>query len=290
MILITGASGHFGKAAINSLLEKGVEPNNISALVRDESKVTGLKAKGVIIKTGDYNDKNSLAEAFKNTDKVLFVSGSDPVSRDKQHENIVKAAKEAGVNHIIYTSIERQNETAASPIAMISLTHLETERQIKESGIPYTILRNNLYTDMLPIYLGEKVLEQGVFFPAGEGKAAFALRNEMAEAAANILTGSGHTNKDYHISNTENVSFADIARALSDITGKNIAYHSPDAATFTSTLLNAGVPKEYVEIFAAFGEGIREGELAAAETDLEKLLGRRPASYKKYLEEVYGHK
>jgi NAD(P)H dehydrogenase (quinone) len=269
-------------------LKKGVSPNNISALVRDEAKAEDLKAKGVVIKIGSYEDYNVLVEAFKGVDKLLLVSGSDPEKRGKQHENVVKATKEAGVKHILYTSFERKNEDETSPLAFIARTHLLTEKLMKESGLAYTILRNNVYMDFVPMFLGDKVLETGIYFPAGAGKAGFALRSEMAEAAAQVLAGEGHEDKEYHISNTENVSFGDIAKMISDITGKQIAYHSPDPVTYIDNLVKAGVPREYALMFAAFGEGIRQGELEAATTDLETLLGRKPTSMKAFLATVYG--
>jgi uncharacterized protein YbjT (DUF2867 family) len=78
--------------------------------------------------------------------------------------------KEAGVKHILYTSVERRNENGSSPVDFLSHSHIYTEKIIKESGIPYTIFRNNLFMDMLPVFLGEEVVETGVYFPAEEGK------------------------------------------------------------------------------------------------------------------------
>jgi NAD(P)H dehydrogenase (quinone) len=290
MILVTGANGHFGKATIDFLLQKGVSPNNIAGLVREEAKGAGLKAKGITVKVGNYNDYNSLIEAFKGVDKLLLVSGTDVANRSKQHENAVKAAKEAGVKHIVYTSFERKNETGTSPLGLLAASHLHTERVIKESGIPYTILRNNFYLDYIPLFLGEKVLETGVFFAAGEGKMAMATRNDMAEAAATILTTTGHENKEYFISNSEEFSFRDIADILSNVTGKTVPYISPDTSTYVDTLVNAGVPKEVADASAGYAEAIKQGELSLYRSDLENLLGRKPTSLKEYLREVYGSK
>ena len=162
MILITGATEHFGKATIDHLLKKGIPAHTIAALVRDEAKATELKAKGIQIRLGDYNNYASLQSAFAGIEKLLLVSSSDLQDRLKQQENAVKAAREARVKHIIYTSFARKNETDSSPIASVGKAHLETERLIKASGIPYTLLLNSLYTDMLPIFFGEQVLQTGI--------------------------------------------------------------------------------------------------------------------------------
>jgi NAD(P)H dehydrogenase (quinone) len=287
MILITGATGQLGKATIDFLLKKGIPANSISALVRDEAKGQDLKNKGINIKPGNYDDYNSLVNAFKGTDKLLLISGSEIEKRAIQQENAVKAAKEAGVKHIIYTSFIRKNETDSSPISFVGKTHVETEKMIKASGIPYTIMLNTMYSDMLPIFLGEKVLDAGIFFPAGDGKAAFTTRLDMAEAAANILTTPGHENKEYVISGTTNYSLHDVSNILSELTGKKILYAKPSTSVYSETLTKNGVPSNYVGMFASFGEAINQGEFEIRESDLERLIGRKPTSLKDFFKTIY---
>jgi NAD(P)H dehydrogenase (quinone) len=287
MILVTGATGHYGKATIESLLAKGIKPEEVVALVRDEAKADDLKTKGIGIRIGDYDNYESLTAAFSGIDKLLLVSGSDIMHRGRHHDNAIRAAKEAGIKHIIYTSFERKNEGDSSPIAFISSTHLSAEKALKESGMIYTILRNNLYADMLPIFLGDKVFENGVFFPAGDTSAAFTLRGDMAEATANILLGDGHENQEYYFSNPEELSFNDVAGILSELSGRTVGYQSPDSATYVSTLVGAGMPQDYAGVFSSFGEAIRQGEFSGVRSDLEKLLGRKPTPVREYLASVY---
>jgi NAD(P)H dehydrogenase (quinone) len=287
-ILITGATGYYGKATVDFLLKEGVVPNKISVLVRNENKATDLREKGVNIIVADYNDYASLVNAFKGIDKLLFVSGNDLVNRNRQHENVVKAAKEADVKTIIYTSLERKNETENSPIAAIADTHLKTEKWLAESGIPYTLLKNNVYMDVIPMLIGEKILETNtIFLPAGNGRASVALRSEMAEATANILTSGGHEGKEYSITNIETYSYRDIAGIISELTGKTINYVSPSAVEYKKALETAGVPAGYIEIFAAMASAQADGEYDVVGNDLEKLLGRRPTTMKEFLKTIY---
>jgi NAD(P)H dehydrogenase (quinone) len=287
MILVTGATGAYGRATLDFLLKKGMPAKHIKALVRDKSKAQDLARKGIGIQVGDYDDYPSLVSAFKGVEKMLLISGSDIMKRSQQHENVIRAARETGILHILYTSFQRVNDTETSPIAMIAKAHIETERNIKSSGLAYTLLKNTLYADGLPFFLGEKVAETGVFFPAGNGKAAFALRRDMAEATATILSGTGHENKEYLFSNTESISFAGIADMLSGIFGRSIVYSNPSAEDFRNSLKKAGVPDMLIGIQAGFGEAIRQGEFAATSNDLEKLLGRKPFSIKDFLISVY---
>jgi len=285
-ILITGATGHLGKAVINFLLKKGTPASQITALVRDEEKAADLKEKGIELRKGDYHDYASLLKAFTGIYKLLLVSSSDFNDRSNQHINAVNAAKEAGVRHILYTSVQsRENQPSAIPFVVKS--HIDTENAIKKSGIPYTILRNTLYADVLPMFLGEKVVETGVFIPAGNGKTPLATREDMAEAAAIILSTPGHENKVYPITSSTAYSFNDVAINLTELSGKNIPYVDAEPEQYKQALSQAGVLQEYIGFMAGFAEAIKQNEFDEADTTLERLLGRKPTSLKEYLKSVY---
>jgi len=286
-ILITGASGSLGKGVIKHLLKK-TNAEDIAVLVRDAKKVEDLKSEGIDVQIGDYNNYESLIAAFKGVDKLLFISGSEFKGRSKQHENVVNAAKETGVKHVVYTSFLRNNETKTSPISFVVKDHIDTERWLKESGMKYTILKHNLYMDMLPLFIGDKVLENEMIYqPAGEGKAAFTLREDMAEVAAHILTTDGHENKEYDITADEAYSYKDIAVIISNITGKTISYVSPSVEEFNKTMTEAGVPMPFIGLFAGFSQGIEQGELEKTSSTIEELLGRKASSPQEYLKKVY---
>lgn len=288
MILVTGATGNFGKSAIDFLLKKGISSTNIVALVRDEEKATDLKGKGVALRIGDYDNYNSLLNAFKGIEKLLFVSGSDVFNREAQHQNVVKAAKASGVKHIVYTSFQGKNETESSPLWLVAQSHLLTETWLKESGMDYTILKNTLYMDFVPAFLGDKVLETGVIYlPAGNGKVGAVLRSEMAEATANILTSSNHAGKTYRFTNQEAFSYQEIAQQLSEITGKTINYISPTAEEYAQTLTGYGVPADFIGLFSSFAVAQANGELEMVGSDLSQILGRKLTSVKTFLNQVY---
>jgi NAD(P)H dehydrogenase (quinone) len=285
MILVTGATGHFGNLTINFLLKQGVSANQISALVRNADKAQDLKAKGVNLIIGDYNDYTSLVEAFSGVDKLLFISGNDIPNRLDQHERVVKAAKEASVGHVIYTSGERKDETPNSPLWLFAKAHFETERLLRESGLTYTILKNGLYMDFIPFFIGDVLKTETIYLPAAEGKVSFALRSEMAEAAANVLASDGHQNKIYDFVNTESYSYDDVAMHISEITGKNIKYISPTPEEFTEALSKAdgSIPEDFVGIVLAQAQG--DGDVISH--DLENLLGRKLTTLRSFLQEVY---
>jgi len=286
-ILITGATGQLGSAVVNELVGKK-EPSSISVMVRDLSKAGKLKELGVQLVQADYNDYDSLLTAFRGIDKLYFVSGSDVVKRLQQHKNMVKAATIAKVGHIIYTSFQRKTDDDTSPIALVASAHILTEKMIKASGLTYTILKHALYAESLPGFMGDQVLNTGVIFlPAGNGKAAYASRIDMASAGVAVLTGSGHENKTYEISANKSYSFSDIAVILSELSGKRIRYTAPDVESFSSALTKAGVPQAGIQGMAAFCLAIAQGEFDFPDTTLEKLIERRPESLIDFLKKAY---
>lgn len=286
MILVTGATGQLGRATIDFLLKK-VPANQISALVRDENKALDLKEKGIDVRVGNYHDYESLVKAFAGIEKLLLVSSSDFNDRLQQQLNAVNAAKEAGVKYIAYTSFGIKS-WENSAIQFVIDDHFKTSEKIKESGLKYTLLNNTLYSDVLPMFLGQNVLETGVFLPAGEGKVPFANRLDMSEATANVLIDSvSHENKEYLISSNRLYSISDVATYLSELSGKTINYIDADEKVFVETLTNAGVPQEYVGLTTSFAKAIKNKEFELYDNTLATLLGREETSLKDYLKSAF---
>ena len=289
-ILVTGATGHLGKAVTESLLKK-TGTDSISVLTRDAEKAAHGKAQGIDVRIGDYSDYDSLLKAFKGIDKLYMVSGNDLLNRNRQHDNVVKAAKEAGVKHIVYTSFQRKNETDSSPINFVGNSHLHTEEIIKASGLTYTILAHGIYADMIPIFAGEHLLEnKTIYLPAGDGKTTYALRTDQAEAGANVLldTTGKYENRSIELGGPEGVSWTDVSAIISEITGEKINYISPSNGEFTETLTKYGVPAEYIGLFTGFSNAAKEGEFENVTSNLKDILGREPVTVKEYLKSVYG--
>jgi len=285
--LITGSTGNLGSATIKFLLNK-VSPSEIAALARNEEKAKPLINRGVDVRIGNYDDYDSLVKAFQGIDKLLLISSSEMGNRAAQHINAINAAKEAGVKHIVYTSFIRQKDDPNSALWFIAKDHVETEEHLVNCGIPYTLFKNGFYMDMITDFIGENVLEtQTVFLPAGDGKVNFALRKEIAEALANVLTSEGHENKSYNIGGETTTSFGEIAAFLSEISGKKINYVSPDAETYKQELAKHHVPEMYINMFTAFAIAFSENAMDVASKDLTGLLGRTPADVKTFLTGIF---
>jgi len=292
MILVTGATGQFGSKAIDHLLKKGAKPSELSALVRNVDKAKIFTEKGIDVRIGDYNDHESLINAFKGIDKLLLVSSNDKQAienRTSQHINVINAAKEAKVKHIIYTSFVRKPHFEDSAIAAFQNSHVQTEGALKQSGIKYTILQNGIYLEMIPVFVGDKIAETGtIVFPAEAGKASFVLREELAEAAAHVVLTESHDNKTYQLTNTEAVNFAAIANALSIKLGREVEYSSPSIQEFEALIRNHGVPDLYIGMFTMWGSALAQETMDVEDNTLEQFLGKKPTSLIQFIDQVYG--
>tara|TARA_R110002033_G_scaffold48501_6_gene94858 strand:- start:409 stop:1272 length:864 start_codon:yes stop_codon:yes gene_type:complete len=284
-ILVTGATGNLGSSVIETLL-KNIPAQNISALVREEEKILEIKAKGINVFQGDYDNVPALESAMANVDTVLLISAGDQGNRMQQHRNVIDTAKKLGVKNIAYTSRAMRNrETLAHQLME---EHFLTEDYIKKSGLNYTIFRNTLYMDVLPLFVGKKVFETGIFQPAGDGKVAFALRKEMGEAMANVLSNEDCKNKTYKFTNNEAYSFYDIAKELTTLSGKKVKYHPVDISTFQERMRPTGIPESMLQKVVEFNTDIKNGQEDEITNDLENKLGRKPTTLKEGLKILFG--
>lgn len=284
-ILITGATGQLGTIVVEHLL-KTVPAQNITVLVRDEQKASKFSSKGIKVKQGDYTNTASLNDAMLGIDKVLLISSNDFNDRIGQHKNVIDAAKNNGVKHILYTSVAI-NDIEKSPLKPLLGDHFETEAYIKASGLTYTLLQNSLYHEVIALFAGEKALETGIFFAAGEGKVAFASRFDLGEAAANILATSGHENKTYYLAASTAYSFQDIAKELSALSGKEVNYTSPSTEEFEVFLKQIGLPEGLILMSSLFAAGIKNNDFDKTDTTLLNLLNRPETALKTYLKETF---
>lgn len=257
-IIITGASGGFATETIDALLARGVKPSDLILVTRTPEKTPELKelaAKGAAVRKGDFNDPDSLPAAFAGGDRILVISTSGGGDRVKQHTNAFTAAKKAGVRHALYTSY-----IAADDPVPLSRDHKLSEDALKQSGLQWTMLRNEIYANGM-VASGARAVAAGELASSSPDRhGAPFVRKDGAAAAAAILTTAGHENKTYDITGPELVSDRDFAAMLSEITGKPV-----------KLTVRQGNP--------AFGAA-KEGHVSNA---IEQLTGKRPMSVRELL-------
>jgi NAD(P)H dehydrogenase (quinone) len=285
MLLITGATGQLGTAVVRQLLTR-TDASEIAVLVRDPDKAAGLERRGVSARIGEYGDAGSLARAMEGADRVLLIASNDFQQRMRQHQNAIDAAQAAGVKLLGFTS-RSLNDMEGSRNAMMR-DYFETEERIRQSGVPAVIFRNALYLDTLPVSLGgAAVFTGGIRVPAGQGAVAYALRREMGEATANAMLDLSGGDRTYVLAAPQASTFADVARALSEISGSTVTYTPVDDDGFVAHAMAQGIPEQLARHLVGFFADVRDNQLDETGTDLQALLGRAPASLKDGLAELY---
>src|SRR5215469_4957016 len=140
---VTGASGHLGRFAVQSLLAHGVPPSEVAAVVRTAGKAADLAARGVRVREADYARPRTLGPALDGVDRLLLVSGNEPGQRVIQHTNVIEAARMTGVSRIVFTSMLNADRTT-SPVAG---DYRDSEPVPLRAGAPFTTPRNGLYME-----------------------------------------------------------------------------------------------------------------------------------------------
>ncbi|EMW0512132.1 SDR family oxidoreductase [Enterobacter mori] len=269
MIAITGATGQLGQLVIEELL-KTVPASQIVAIVRNPAKAEALSNQGIVVRQGDYTDQSAFTTALNGVDKLLLISSSEVGQRATQHQNVINAAKAAGVKFIAYTSLLHAD---TSPLGL-HVEHVETEKALAESGVPYALLRNGWYTEN---YLASAppALEHGVFIgAAGEGKIASATRADYAAAAAKVVSEDGHAGNVYELAGDSAWTLSELAAELSKQSGKPVAYQNLSEADFAAALKGVGLPAGLADMLADSDTGASKGGLFDDSRTLSKLIGR----------------
>ena len=273
MIALTGATGQLGQFVVEALL-KTVPAKEIVAIVRNPAKAEALSKQGLIVRQGDYNDQAALTQALAGVEKLLLISSSEVGQRTAQHRNVIDAAKAAGVKFIAYTSLLHAD---TSPLGL-HVEHVETEKLLAESGIPFALLRNGWYSEN---YLASApaALAHGVFLgAAGEGKIASATRADYAAAAARVISEEGHAGKVYELAGDKAWTLSELAALLSEASGKKVVYQNLSEADFAAALKGAGLPDGLAEMLADSDIGASKGGLFDDSQTLSKLIGRPTTS------------
>lgn len=281
-ILVTGASGHLGRAVTNHLLEsRKVAPSRIIAVTRDTAKLADLAAKGVAVRAGDFTDTASLTSAFDGADKILIISGADIGQRLTQHKAAIDAAVKAGAKRLAYTSMpnpEPGNSVLFAP------EHYGTEQAIKETGLPYTIFRNGWYQENLLMGLPQAFASGSWYTAAGQGRVAHAARDDMAAAIAAALASNEDGSSTYTLTGPEALTTDEIAARASRALGKPLKVVHVTDEQLAEGMKAAGVPDAYVPVVVSFDTNTRKGGIDVVTGDIEKLSGRTPAPIEAFFE------
>ncbi len=265
---VTGATGQVGRLVLDELLTH-TEASNIVALARDPSALSAYAAKGVQVRQADYDDPDSLEAAFQGVDRVLLISGNAVGQRERQHGNVIDAAKAAGVSYLAYTSILKGDQ---SPLALAP-EHVATEKLLANSGLNYDVLRNGWYSENYTMGLAPSLESGKIFGAVGEGKLSTATRADFAAgAAAALLRGKG--GDVYELAGDEAWTMQDFAAEVSRQSGRQVEYVDQSEADYARTLEGAGLPPPVASMLASTSALSGQGALYDDSKSLSRLSGK----------------
>jgi NAD(P)H dehydrogenase (quinone) len=281
-ILVTGASGHLGRRVIELLLEKGAR--RLIATTRKPDSLADLAAQGVEVRRGDFEDEAGLADAFKGAERVLLVSTDAldrPGRRLAQHHAAVRALAKAGATYVVYTSLPNPVGSKVT----IAGDHAGTEEAIAASGIDFTILRNNLYSDYFPHSLAPAVATGRLVDAKGKGAIAWVTREDCAQAAAGaILAAKPGDRITVDVTGPSAVTSEELATLLSAVVGKSIVHAPTTPEALVDVFASRGMPRPVAELMASFDAAVAKGDMAAVTSAVQDLSRRTPTSVKAVLE------
>ena len=269
-IAITGATGQLGNLVIEQLLQL-TAAQNIVALVRNIDKAEHFKAQGIELREFDYDRPETLVPALSGVDKLLLISANEIGRRTPQHQSVIDAAKVASVPYLAYTSLLRAN---TSPLGLAQ-EHRETEKLIQDSGLRYTFLRNNWYSENYLAGVAHTIEIGTLFGAAQDGRISSASRIDYAEAAARVLTSTVHDNQTYELAGSQSFSLSELATLIGQAASKTINYQNLSAEEYTQGLIQASLPAGLVEVIVDADIQTIQGAMYSDSQDLEQLIGRK---------------
>ncbi|KAJ5177607.1 uncharacterized protein N7500_000306 [Penicillium coprophilum] len=276
--LITGATGGLG-AGVLSYLAANVPASEYAAASSKEENRKQFEDRGIAFRLASYDDPQTLETAFKDVENIFFVSTNtfDTEKRRKQHENFILAAKKMNVKHLWYTSLAFGGYTSDSKAA-VQQGHLMTEEMMKEAGINFTSIREGLYTDAFPVFMGWYPSTSTVYLPS-DGPIAFTLRSELGEANARLMIRGGYDRETVLLTAQQTITFSEIVDLINETTGRNVQFElvSPEEFVRLKKAGDEGGKGEgFFQALLSWYEGISKGETCTIDPLMADLLGRQP--------------
>jgi len=260
------------KAVIDHALET-IDVSDLILVTRSPGDLGGYAARGATVRYGDFEEPESLRDAFVNGRRMLLISTDAVGDRVDQHAAAIDAAVKAGVEMITYTSMI--NPVPENP-AFVIPDHRATEQKLLDSGLAWVFLRNSMYAEFQRSSMTAAASSGTLVTNTGSGAVAYVSREDCAAAAAAVLVSEGHAGNAYDITGPELIDAAKRAEIFAGITGKTIEVVQVDDDSFAQGLADAtGMPISATRGMASFGQAAREGYLAVVSADFEKLTGRK---------------
>lgn len=273
---VMGAGGQLGREVVEALLDRGVAPGDIRCCARSPGKVQDLAARGLAVRRADYDDPDSMVEAFAGADAVYLIpTFAAPEPRVVQHGAAVDAALRAGAGRLLFASFGTGNPESlfgVNPFLMYA------ESRLRVSGLPWTILRSGMYLDPIADWAPELVQMGRLPYPMRRARVGYVCRRDLAAATAGAILDSSTVNRAYDLTGPAAVSMDELAAAVSGATGVEVTFESISEDEFLRVCAEGEeeVPESVAQALLSLYRAAEAGEFAST-TGHVGLLAGRPA-------------
>jgi NAD(P)H dehydrogenase (quinone) len=271
---VTGASGHLGRKVADLILDR-LDPADVVLLTRTPEALGAYAERGAVVRHADFDEPAGLVEAFAGVERALLISAVDLERRAGQHRAAIEAAEAAGIRHMLYTSVPEPDD--ANP-AVVTPSHRATEQALRDSGLAWTFLRNNLYAEYQAPVVEQAMASGQLVTSAGEGRVAYVSRDDCAAAAAAVLVQDGHEQQAYDITGPDAIGPHDLAELATELGGQPVEVVSVDDEALIGGMVAAGLPEPRARALASFAVATRLGFLGKVSSAVAELSGRPPRS------------
>lgn len=275
-ILVTGATGTVGSFLVKKLGAAGVRAR---ALVRGRDKAQAVEALGLEAAVGDLDKPETLAPALEGVEKVFLLSAPEERQAELQN-NLVRAARAAGVRHIVKLSATG----VGGELDAISLgrVHRETEREIERAGMAHTHLRPNGFMQNSFMF-APAIKSQGAFYaPYGDARVSYVDARDVASVAFHALTEDGHEGKAYEITGPQSLSYHDLARELSAALGREVRYVEVPIEAARAAMVSGGMPEWTADALVELFNFYKDGRADQVRDTVREVTGRDPITFAQF--------
>jgi uncharacterized protein YbjT (DUF2867 family) len=283
VIVVIGGTSKIGSALIEQLVGTGAA---VRALARSAERATQFPDRVEVVR-GDLSDRESLRSALDRADRLFLLCG--PTEQEVMlNRNAIDVAKEAGLTLLVRSSI--LGSDPASPSTFIR-DHGACDAYLRESGVPYAIIRPHMFMQNIPESTIPSIDAQGNFYAnAGDARISMVDTRDVAAVAAVLLTQSGKEGGAYDVTGPEALSYEDVASKLSHIMGRTITYVDVGDEAVAGALsgfgLGAWLVGALVELFGDYRRSGTSGYATRVTDTVERLTGRPPRSLDQLLAEA----
>ena len=272
LILVTGATGHTGSGLIPKLLAAGAR---VRALVRDPAKAEALRKQGADAVIADLGKPETLGSALAGVDRIYLCLFNGP-DQGNHGRNLIAAARKAGRPHIVHHSASGSDRSRI-------IRHIaEVERELRASGLPWTIIRPTFYLQNMMMAIPTVKSQGAIYLPMKEGRMAMTDVRDIVDVAAKLLLEGGHLSKTYTLTTPASFTIGEFADALGKEIGKPVTYVAVPIPAARESMVGMGMDPWIVDGYMELFEDFADNWGNKTSKDTEALLGRPARSHQRF--------